>query len=234
MAVAHDGNASGTTVTEAASPITFSHTCGAGSDRGLVVGLAWNASAGMAITGVTYNGVAMTHTGATGTDGTNRRSTQYALANPASGANTVSVAFTGTASLIGFGGSSYTGVDQTTPIRAGTPNSGGNTTGNPSIAITSQTDDMVVDMGHFSAISAAVGAGQTQRFQVAAGDRACASDEPGASSVTMSWTLTAGGPWAICGFSLAAAGGGGGGDTNARLFGGDLFNGGLLFGRLVQ
>lgn len=93
---------------------TFSHTC-TGSDRYLFLAVTCNV--GGSITGATYNGVSMTELG-NFADGPfiMNESIVYGLANPASGANTVSIQTTGTGNVILYSAAaSYTGVNQTTP-----------------------------------------------------------------------------------------------------------------------
>lgn len=90
------------------SPATFSHSC-SGNDRILFVYLAYAGSAG-SITGVTYNGVAMTQSTAyTGNAAINE---VWVLNNPSSGSNTVSVTFTGGVSSGVVLAGSYTGARQ--------------------------------------------------------------------------------------------------------------------------
>lgn len=105
MAIAFDASASGI----GASPtLTFAHTC-TGSNRLLIVGAM--SQSGDVVTGVTYNGVAMTqiqHTSANGED-----VYLFSLVAPATGANNVVVS---SSSGDVYGTSvSYTGVAQVSP-----------------------------------------------------------------------------------------------------------------------
>src|SRR5205809_294622 len=84
---------------------SYAHTC-AGSDRLLLVAVLIGATADD-VTGVTYNGVAMTRVG-TIADSL-RRVYLYELVGPASGTHNVVVS-TGTNQLIIAGSASYTGV----------------------------------------------------------------------------------------------------------------------------
>jgi hypothetical protein len=108
MAIAFNAEtqSSASTVTS----LTFAHTC-AGSDRFLIVGCS-SLSPGDLITGVTFNGVAMTLAtknvlGAAG----ERDLYIYYLVNPPTGAQNVVVSASGTTTLAGFA-CSYTGVRQ--------------------------------------------------------------------------------------------------------------------------
>lgn len=102
---------------------TFSHTC-TGSNRYLFLAVACTVNG--AITGVTYNGVAMTELGTFAAGpGFMSECIIYGLANPASGANTVSIQTSGTGNVAIYTAvASYTGVNQTTP----NPHSGSNST----------------------------------------------------------------------------------------------------------
>ncbi len=118
MAIAFDAAAFPSDASGASSA-TFSQTC-TGSNRALAVGAYINDLTDT-ISGVTYNGVAMTQITAgspniPGGGGRTARSYLFYLAAPATGANNVVVTATGTISS-GFQcmAESYTGVDQTTP-----------------------------------------------------------------------------------------------------------------------
>lgn len=110
MAIALDATSgssgSGTT-------LTFSHTC-TGSNLILIVGVMNYDPA--AITGVTYNGVAMTKIFASDVVSPSYNSmNQFYLVNPATGSNNIVVTVPG-ATPIRATGASYTGVAQTSPI----------------------------------------------------------------------------------------------------------------------
>jgi len=109
MAVAFDA-ATGSSGSGSTS-LTFAHTCG-GSDRKLVVGVGVRDSGSVAVTGVTYNGVAMTAVGTRQTNGIVKLDV-YQLNAPATGSNNVVVSMDGTPSsgVAGYA-ISLTGVDQ--------------------------------------------------------------------------------------------------------------------------
>ena len=108
MAIAFD--ASGSSYAASANPITFNHTT-SGSDRILYVDF-YQTATGDNVTGVTYNGVAMTRIN-TQVGGT-QRIYSYALVNPTSGTNTISIANTG-GNTYWIDSTSYTGANQVTP-----------------------------------------------------------------------------------------------------------------------
>src|SRR3990167_3212976 len=109
MAIAFDAVTAGS-ISYSTSPGTFSHTV-TGSDTYLVVGVYdTGTSAPGNITGITYNGVAMTRLACTSSAfGT---FAIWGLADPTDGANTVSIYFS-TGTVYRPFASSYTGVDTT-------------------------------------------------------------------------------------------------------------------------
>lgn len=92
---------------------TWTHTC-SGSNRILLIGFM---PSGGSVSGTpTYNGVGMTQIGTFSLAGTVFQNCYlYYLIAPATGANTVSVSYTG-ASYMYSASASYTGVDQSSPI----------------------------------------------------------------------------------------------------------------------
>lgn len=105
MAIAFDAVTNGG-ISNPVTSKTWSHTC-SGSDRFLIVGT----QAGASITGVTYNGVAMT---LIDTQGLTK---MWYLIAPATGSNSI-VATAASSTYIMTGSVSYTGVNQSSPIDA--------------------------------------------------------------------------------------------------------------------
>jgi hypothetical protein len=103
--IAFDASAEGTATTNAT--LTFAHTC-TGNDLILIVAVV---DQDHNTTGVTYNGVAMTaiNNGAQG-------DSLWYLVGPATGSNNVVVTRSGAGDLFNAASSSYTGVDQSSPI----------------------------------------------------------------------------------------------------------------------
>jgi|GEM_PF-2380773 len=202
-AIAHDLATTSTGLN--ASSCSFSHTV-TGSNTILFVGIASNAASQKYPTLVTYNSVAMTSV-ATSTNGGLTVNLFYLVA-PTGGANTVSVTLSGTANAVICGASSYTGVDQTTPL--GTAATATGTSVTPSVNVTSATNELVVDVMAATVISTpSADASQTSRYAtfVSAGSKSTgsgSSDEAGASSVTMSWSISSA-PWAIIGVPMKPA-----------------------------
>jgi uncharacterized repeat protein (TIGR01451 family) len=104
--------------------LTFNHTTSATANRALLVGVSLNIanSAATTVTGITYNGTALTLVGAQN-DGTNtRRMEMWYLLNPASGTNlpiivSVNVPTAVTVGVVA-GATVFTDVDQTVPLGA--------------------------------------------------------------------------------------------------------------------
>lgn len=189
------------------SPLTWSHTC-SGSERALYVAVIVGAGTdgSYAISGVTYNGVALTFLGRRhSNDATFGYVELWRLVNPASGTNTVSVSFTGTlaGSDVIIGGSvSFNNVDQTTPDENFTSAAGESTA--PSVNVTSRTGDRVLD-----AVCTGTGvtsSGQTLKWSLnqnsssAAGNGA-QSTAAGGASIAMSYVVGSD-YWAIVGVSV--------------------------------
>ena len=121
----------------AGGPITFTHTTGAGTGRTLVVGVAMGIGASAStktatVASVTYGSQALTFLSAHNDAGATRRVEFWFLLAPAVGANTITV----TASAYGAGtvgvgavSETFTGADQTDPVRPFVSNDGTTATG---------------------------------------------------------------------------------------------------------
>lgn len=183
MAVAFDAVSSAEALS--ASSLTFSHTC-TGSDRYLTVGV--NILGVGTVTGITYNGVAMTQLVVI-QNTPDCKVEIWGLAAPATGANNVVVTLSGL-EAVGSGAISFTGVDQSSSTSSPQTNSADSATSS-SVTVTSATGDMVVDIVGTSSMSPTVGAGQTQRYTTSpAAGFGNGSTEAGAASVVMSWTFS--------------------------------------------
>lgn len=178
--------------------ISLSHTA-SGADR-YVFALAL-VSGGNSITGITYGGTAMTLIRPL------VDAAWYGLVNPPTGSQSVVASHSGTdeRTLIV---ASYTGVDQTTPYTGLADSSGSGTSA--SRTVTSETDALVVAVLETFLFGAhthtPTGSSQTQRASVIDGNgfgRTSLTDQPGASSVTASWTIsTSASRWDIAAVSL--------------------------------
>lgn len=182
---------------------SWSHTC-SGENRLLLVFITCNAPSSSI--SCTYAGVSMTlHDSTQTTGGSQKRAVIFKLANPATGSNTVSISNITSGYRKGYS-VSLTGVKQDTLVGTASKATGTSTT--PSVNVSSATGervyDIVASVGDGSSLSYTPGSGQTEvldsntlSYLAAAG-----SYEGGASTVTMSWTVSRSFDWAIIGVSV--------------------------------
>lgn len=177
--------------TSAGSP-TVAHTC-TGTDLALYVLIAERYDT--AITGVTYNGVALTQIHQDN-HGNIETTNVFRLLNPPTGAHDVVITQTASHDLA-YTIISLTGVHQTTP--EGTIVGGTGTSGTPTHDITLETDDLGLDLVAWykpGSESMTVGANQTQQSNQTIGTLGGAvSTETGNGTVTMSWTPSGSNWW---------------------------------------
>ena len=170
--------------TASANPWTFAHVVGENANF-LVVGECHIVSP--TISGITYAGVAMTQIDVK-IQG-NAYASFFYLVYPTPGNNNVVITLTG-AQEGSAGAVSYRHVNAVNPI--GTPVTAGNSSTSISAVVTSAEGELVVDtLGGrtTSGRTFTVGALQTERYnRTPTGRGSAGSSEPGASSVTMSWT----------------------------------------------
>jgi len=183
------------------TPVIFSHTASTAPDTIRVVGVVDYSGDETASSTVTYNGVSMSHA-ITRVQGSYIKTRSFYLANPTGGANNVEITFNTTVSQYAVGASSFFGAEGT--VSSLQSNSGTNSaagSGTLTNTITSRTGDMTYDLigSQFKGGNPGESAGQTSNWERSgAGIRPGASSrEAGASSVTMSWTVTSTGDnWA--------------------------------------
>jgi hypothetical protein len=197
------------------SALSWSHTVGAGSDRLLLVGIAidnpsrtvgtvkWGGSSGTALTYIGRR------------QGNATTVEIWGLKDPAGGTADGYATISGGSSEWMVGGSaSYTGVDQTTPwsgfVSAAGRRGDGDT---PSLTVSSTSGSVVFDAiaindDQLETYSASVGAGQTSVWNRKVSAQSIvggASTEPGAASVTMTWSFgTTDYIWAYAALSINA------------------------------
>jgi len=205
------------------SSVSFSHTT-AGSDRVLLIGSAMtNASdASRDITAASYNSVAATAIRRDNNNTTNYATELYFLANPDTGAHTVSLTFAGTGNSGNALAVSLTGVDTSSPVDAHNGSTVNNGTG-ISVDVTTVSDNaVVVDLVAYSQSigTLVVGASQTQRENAVGGSsggiEGSSTEGPKspAGVVAMSWSCTgvfcsgASDDWALSAVALKPAAGG--------------------------
>ena len=199
------GHSSGTT------SLSWSHTVGSNDSRLLIVGVSVGTTTN--VSSVTYGGVSLTRLTYKDNGSQNRTELWY-LKNPSSGAANIVVNMASSAMLTA-GATSWYNVDQDTTF--GTPVTASGSTTTPTVNVSSAVNDMVVDVvaGHVDMGSASlgVGSGQTQRWNygqtesVMNGEAGAGSNETGASTVSMSWSLSGGAAssWSISAVSIKPA-----------------------------
>ena len=176
------------------SSLTLSHTT-SGTNRFLICFYSVNDVTPQPVTGATYNGTAMTRIGSEiSPDALFTYAGVFRLIAPATGTHDVVFSTAGgTNNRFYAACASYTDVHQTTPTGALTTRFGESHASPISEDISSSAGELVVDGAilYGSAVQLSVGAGQTLRaedFNGGNGDDVAISDEPGAGTVTMSWT----------------------------------------------
>lgn len=188
MAIAYDSSAKGTTAT---SSLTFSHTC-SGSD--LILFVACRFYQTDKITGVTYNGTAMTLANKRQDNaGNNCYIYLFYLVNPSTGANNVVVSASATPNIqMCAASASYTGVSQTGQPDSNTNKSSTSATMTMTTTVVASNCWLVGATSNFRATSASTGT--TNRQQVA-GDPFTISDSNGTvgtGSQSLVWTQSDG------------------------------------------
>src|SRR5207249_3267890 len=153
---------------------------------------------------VTYNTAPMTKI--TEVTGASDRVSIWKLVNPATGTNSVVVTLSAAATVKG-GATSWTNVDQTTPVGTAATNTGSSNF--PSVTVASAAEEVVHDTIGANADSdegaVTADAGQTERWNIRTSHTGGGSTEVGAASVTMSWTMVKNTGWASAGVPIKPA-----------------------------
>ena len=159
MALAVDTQATGGQTTTTAT-LTWAHTC-TGSNLILIVGLTEEGT--YSVTGITYNGVAMTlGKGGTGGAGYGRPDLWY-LINPATGANNVVITHSTTTNRLTGVSVSYTGAKQSGQPDASASNNVASVTTMTTTLTSIADNSWTVMMADTSAAGETAGAGTTLR-----------------------------------------------------------------------
>lgn len=188
----------------------FTVTAG-GSNIVALAAISWNGTATGAVTAITYGGQAMTSCGTASTAGTSGGAglQWFYLVNPPTGSNTLAATVSNTPTEIYADVISFTGVDQTTPVRTGSYN---RTVSSTSVGTTftnviqSNANDITVtavmdDTGISST-------NQTQRWSNTTGVMEQYGDTgtTPAASITHTWTFAGSSAgFVYAGFSVQAA-----------------------------
>lgn len=182
---------------------TWSHTV-TGSNPSLYVGTCLDTAGGTTVSGITFNGVALTQLGTLAEGGAIRGDLWFLVA-PATGTHdivvTKSAAVPNSATAV-----SLIGVHQTVPN--GTPVNAQGSTDTPTVTATTASGETVIDAecNDGTGGTLVAGANQTERVQVTAGteDRSGMSTQDGADGGVMSWTISAS-SWVINAVSVKPA-----------------------------
>lgn len=214
MAVAVDGTSPITGRTNFTTTITLPGKTSAGSDRCLVIGVGHQGDSLQQISSVTYGGstTGVTSQVTIGPTAANLNSRQYTKVAPNTAGTDVVITFGDDVNAIAAA-HSYTGVDQTTPVRPNSNDTASGSASAPSVTVDpSATGDIVTDCVFGDGAVPSVGAGQTLIFADDVADphdfAGGLSYETGAATVTMSWTPSYT-DWASSGMSVQQAAGGG-------------------------
>lgn len=186
MAITLDTSANG--YSSGTTSLTVSYTIGSGANRCLFVGV--EAQAGNNLTGVTYNGVAMTQYGAQATGVAGFYNYMYYMTDtslPVAGTYNIVASFSSSSSKLIMAESLF-GVDQTTPIEAHNPFS--TTSTNPTVSVTTLTAGAwVFGTQRINAAATTAAGGTTQRQTNASDIGYKLFDKNGTSSPAGAYTL---------------------------------------------
>lgn len=193
---------------------SYTHTRGVTCVNAIaVIKLTYQDSTPGTISSVTYNGSGATQVGSTQCDtgsGNNDCTNLWRSLSPPSGGSTVQANFSESMNDVQISTTTYCGVDQTTPFGTAVGNSSAGGTTTVSSTVTSAAGEVVVDVAVIAGTrTITVGSGQTQLTNVQSNHRHVASDEPGAASTVMDWTISSSQSWAQVAAPLKPASGGG-------------------------
>lgn len=197
-----DATSTGYSASPPSTIFTVTHTTGTGGNRLMLVGISQK---NKAVSSVTYGGVPLTLVGDVLAN-TNARVHLYKLINPPSGTADVVVTMSAIPDKgIIVGVTTFSGVNQTTPLGtfAGTENK--NTT--PSVAVVSAAGELVYDVVSLRMANLTVGSGQNEQWNFATGSEMYGggSTAAGAASVSANWTASASQDWSIAAVSIKPA-----------------------------
>ncbi len=179
-------------VTDNGNTITVSHTTGSGASRLMLVGVSlWQSgNSGRVVTSVAYGAQGLTFVGASDDPDNQARIEIWRLLAPATGTANVVVTLTQASATVMVGVMTFDGVNQSTPLGAFAGADA--TSGTPTVDVSSAVDELVFDViGSDESIGQvlSVGAGQTERWNYSGSEiSGGGSTEPGAATVTMSWS----------------------------------------------
>jgi prepilin-type N-terminal cleavage/methylation domain-containing protein len=209
--VSVDAVSSGTTAAYTDTTMTVAHTTGSGSDRLMLVAISYNNNDDETVTGVTYNGTALTQVGERN-NGNDAQVYIYILVAPDTGTHNVVINFSSALDEGAIAGvMTFTGVDQSTPLGTFASSIGDDSTP-ATVSISSASGELVfgVVSSEYEALTAS--SGQDERWNMSisgAGTNGAGGTDAGAPTVTMSWSLDPSyNHWAIGGVSIKPSGSG--------------------------
>lgn len=163
-------DAASTSITSATNVVTQTHVVGSGSNRILLVATATRYLGVATVSGITYNGVALTKIdGIDGTTDTDIRSELWYLLNPPTGSYSLVTTFTVEPTRVMVTGISYSGVAQTTPIAASGSATGSSTSALASVTSTTDGSLLVAAVMSRTVTAMTPTAGETERSDLSAG-----------------------------------------------------------------
>lgn len=191
---------------------TFNMTLdvGTGADRLLTVELLQRGAALVAVSSMTYNGVALTRAayGQNDVPATKLRADIWYLANPSSGSNTLTVNYASTVSQYECQASWYVGADDVTVVDDTDGTSGQSTT--PAVSLTpTENDQLLVGCAiHEDANAMTTGSGETTIYNFDNGAWVTSSSydiQTTAETQSVDWTAGTSDYWAAAGASFFVA-----------------------------
>jgi hypothetical protein len=145
----------------------------------------------------------------------------YYVLPSGTGSQAINVTFAASCGRCALGAVAYDGVDQSTPVGTAVVGATSSTTTHEAV-VSAATNDLVCDVAYVGTDNITVGAGQTVRYDeddfLSVFRSFGMSDEPGAASVTMSWTTSGATDGTVIAVPLKASAGGGGGSSVPVMF----------------
>ena len=190
--------------------LTWPHAVGDGANGLLVVSVTTHS--GRSVSSITYGGTALAHVGTvTNATGTHVSTEMWLLKSPPAGTANISVTLSGKDTFTA-GATSFFGVDQNQPFGSFAGATG--STNSPALTVAASAGRVVLNaIAVHAASSATAGSGQFPLWQQFTGTTGgdvwgSTSIAPGATHVTMSWTMSgiAAGEWASAAITLNPAG----------------------------
>lgn len=211
MAVAVDQTGSATAF-DTTGPSTDFTVVGAGGANYLVAFAAWTHNAvARTISGVTYNGVAMTELAQiTSTGGPHPGASLFGLANPASGLHALATTIGLNTDDVVHGFVSLSGAAGT---QTGTNGEQTGASTSPAVTVTGVADGLVIGVAGINHAAASVSTAETELVEnTSSGNQDTTGSlvsNAGTGSVQLDWTIAASRDWAAVAFPIEAGAGGG-------------------------